>query len=71
MRHARYIYAATARITLWCRTAQLAGRLDTIDIDKNVYRWVDRESDDVRHVRYPFQQMIGFLARQINLAKRK
>jgi hypothetical protein len=71
MRHSRYIYAATARVPLWCRTAQLSGRFDTIDIDKNVYRWVDRESDDVRHVRYPFQQKIGFLAGQISLAKLK
>jgi hypothetical protein len=68
MRHAGYIDAATPGIPLWGRAAQLSSWLDVRNIDEDVYRWIDSDCDDVRHVRHPFRQRIR---PQVNLAKRK
>jgi len=55
MCHPCYIYTAAAGIPLWCRATQFAGRLDTFDIYEDIDCRVDRESDDIRHVNYPFR----------------
>jgi len=54
--YARYIDTAPAGISLWRRTTQFSSRFNAPDIDKNIYRWVDRESDDIRHLSTPFSE---------------
>src|SRR5262245_48877235 len=71
MRHPRYIDAPATGVSLRRGTAKLSGRLDPRDINEDVNRWIDRESNDVRHWVCPFRRMIRVAAFEINLAKRK
>src|SRR5512132_510430 len=57
MRYPRHIDATAAGVSLRRRTAELSGRLDAFDINKDVNRWIDRESNDVRHWVSPFRRM--------------
>src|SRR5262245_48823760 len=71
MRHPRYIDSPATGVSLRRRAAKLSSRLDARDINEDVHRWIDRESNDVRHWVCPFRRMIRVPAFEINLAKRK
>ena len=49
VRGARHVDAAAAGVALGRRAAQLARRLDALDIDENVDGRINREGDDVWH----------------------
>jgi hypothetical protein len=51
MRDTGYVDTAAARVTFWCRTAHFPRWLDAVDIDENVDGGIDRERDDIGHVR--------------------
>ena len=53
MRDPGYVDTAAAWVTFRRRTAHFPRRLDAVDIDENVDGGIDRERDDIGHVRHP------------------